>query len=105
VFRVIVGDGYQYIHERADTAPKFDYAFVDTSYDDDFHLMMSPVAIFARDEFAANLRKHMNSAECAVTVNTYTHHKELEKLVMTKEFKCMIFCSWTLKNFATTCWR
>jgi hypothetical protein len=44
---------------------------------------MSPVAIFARDEFAANLRKQMGPAECAVAVNTYTHHKELEKLVYT----------------------
>lgn len=44
--------------------------------------MMAPVVIFARDEFASGLRKHMNSTSCAVVVNTYTHHKELEKLVI-----------------------
>jgi spermidine synthase len=85
--QIVEGDGFLYVKERYENAPKFDFAFIDTSYDDDFHLVMSPVVIFAGHEFASNLRKHMNSNGCAVAVNTYTHHKELEKLLDAEKFR------------------
>ncbi|KAI6176349.1 hypothetical protein M3Y97_00788300 [Aphelenchoides bicaudatus] len=99
--RIVVGDGFQFVHERADSAPKYDFAFVDTSYEDDFHLMMSPVAIFSRDEFATNLRKHMNSEGCAVAVNTYTHHRELDKLLDSEKFRHDMLL--TYRKYYETC--
>ncbi|KAI6234709.1 hypothetical protein M3Y99_00758800 [Aphelenchoides fujianensis] len=85
--QVVVADGFAFVKERSPMAPKYDFAVVDTSYDDDFHLMISPVAIFSREEFAENLRRLMNDTNCSIVLNTYTHHKELEKLLDAEKFR------------------
>ncbi|KAI6174282.1 hypothetical protein M3Y98_01173500 [Aphelenchoides besseyi] len=98
---VIIADGIQFVQERSLNAEKYDFAIVDTSYEDDFHLMMSPVALFAREEFAANLRRLMNDKHCAFALNTYTHHTELEKLLDAEKFRHDTLH--TFRKFFTTC--
>lgn len=53
---------------------------MDTSYTDDLHLLSAPVEIFVTTDFVKALRNMMNN-ECAVVVNTYCHHTELDKML------------------------
>ncbi|CAD5227475.1 unnamed protein product [Bursaphelenchus xylophilus] len=77
---VIEGDGFDYVVNRSTDEEKFDFAFIDTSYFDDLHLFISPVDIFTTSDFVKELRKHMNK-ECAVVLNTYSRHNELDKML------------------------
>ncbi|CAD5221475.1 unnamed protein product [Bursaphelenchus okinawaensis] len=97
---IIHKDGFEYIATRSLSEEKFDYAFIDTSYSDDLHLFISPVDSFTTPEFVKNLKKHMNK-ECAVVVNTYSRHHELDKMLEAERHRHVMLVLY--KRFFPSC--